>query len=101
MAQGILSAAKVDAFYLAVKNRDLKFLTKLPGIGKKTAERLLLELKDMTGPEGLEEEARPGDSTETCRRTTPPPWGRWPKAQLPGIHPGRDRPGAEETESDC
>ena len=56
VAQGILSAAKVDAFYLAVKNRDLKFLTKLPGIGKKTAERLQLELKDMTGPEGLEEE---------------------------------------------
>lgn len=56
VAQGILSAAKVDAFYLAVKNRDLKFLTKLPGIGKKTAERLLLELKDMTGPEGLEED---------------------------------------------
>lgn len=56
VAQGILSAAKVDAFYLAVKNRDLKFLTKLPGIGKKTAERLLLELKDMTGPKGLEEE---------------------------------------------
>ena len=60
MAQGILSAAKVDAFYLAVKNRDLKFLTKLPGIGKKTAERLLLELKDMTGPEGLEEEGTAG-----------------------------------------
>ena len=60
VAQGILSAAKVDAFYLAVKNRDLKFLTKLPGIGKKTAERLLLELKDMTGPEGLEEEGMAG-----------------------------------------
>ncbi|MDD6287606.1 Holliday junction branch migration protein RuvA [Acidaminococcus fermentans] len=60
VAQGILSAAKVDAFYLAVKNRDLKFLTKLPGIGKKTAERLLLELKDMTGPEGLEEEGAAG-----------------------------------------
>ncbi|ADB47887.1 Holliday junction branch migration protein RuvA [Acidaminococcus fermentans DSM 20731] len=60
VAQGILSAAKVDAFYLAVKSRDLKFLTKLPGIGKKTAERLLLELKDMTGPEGLEEEGTAG-----------------------------------------
>lgn len=60
MAQGILSASKVDAFYLAVKNRDLKFLTKLPGIGKKTAERLLLELKDMTGPEGLEDEGAAG-----------------------------------------
>ncbi len=60
VAQGILSAAKVDAFYLAVKNRDLKFLTKLPGIGKKTAERLLLELKDMTDPEGMEEDGTAG-----------------------------------------
>ena len=45
VAQGILGAAKVDSFYLAIKNKDLKFLTKLPGIGKKTAERMLLELK--------------------------------------------------------
>ena len=56
MAQGILSASKVDSFYLEVKNRDVKFLTKLPGIGKKTAERLLLELKDMVAPEGLQDE---------------------------------------------
>ena len=43
---GILSAVKPDDFYMAVQNRDMKALTKLPGIGKKTAERLLLELKD-------------------------------------------------------
>ncbi|WP_432643116.1 Holliday junction branch migration protein RuvA [Acidaminococcus sp.] len=62
MAQGILSASKVDSFYLAVKNRDVKFLTKLPGIGKKTAERLLLELKDMVVPEGLQDEDGSGPS---------------------------------------
>ena len=45
-ALGILSAVKPDDFYMAVENRDMKALTKLPGIGKKTAERLLLELKD-------------------------------------------------------
>lgn len=49
VALGILSAAKPDEFYLAIQSRDLKFLTKLPGIGKKTAERLLLELKDKIG----------------------------------------------------
>ena len=38
MALGILSAVKPDAFYLAVQSRDIKVLTKLPGIGKKTAE---------------------------------------------------------------
>ena len=41
MALGILSAVKPEAFYLAVQSRDIKVLTKLPGIGKKTAERLL------------------------------------------------------------
>ncbi|WP_299448720.1 Holliday junction branch migration protein RuvA [uncultured Phascolarctobacterium sp.] len=49
MALGILSAVKPEAFYLAVQSRDVKALTKLPGIGKKTAERMLLELKDKLG----------------------------------------------------
>jgi len=48
-ALGILSGAKVDEIYLALQSRDLKFLTKLPGIGKKTAERMLLELKEKVG----------------------------------------------------
>jgi Holliday junction DNA helicase RuvA len=48
-ASGILSAIKPDAFYLAVQSRDFKSLTKLPGIGKKTAERMVLELKDKVG----------------------------------------------------
>lgn len=46
MALGILSAIKPEAFYLAIQNKDIKILVKLPGIGKKTAERMLLELKD-------------------------------------------------------
>ncbi|MDD4320233.1 MAG: Holliday junction branch migration protein RuvA [Acidaminococcaceae bacterium] len=49
VALGMLSAAKPDEFYVAIQSRDLKFLTKLPGIGKKTAERILLELKDKVG----------------------------------------------------
>ena len=44
----------VTAFYLAVQSRDIKVLTKLPGIGKKPAERLLLELKDKVGPVAAE-----------------------------------------------
>lgn len=49
MALGILSAIKPDDFYLAVQAKDIKVLVKLPGIGKKTAERMLLELKDKIG----------------------------------------------------
>ena len=49
MALGILSTVKPEAFYLAVQSQDVKTLVKLPGIGKKTAERMLLELKDKVG----------------------------------------------------
>jgi Holliday junction DNA helicase RuvA len=48
-ASNVLSAVKPDAFYLAVQSKDLKALTALPGIGKKTAERMVLELKDKVG----------------------------------------------------
>lgn len=54
LALGVLSSVKPDAFYLAVQTRDIKVLTKLPGIGKKTAERMLLELKDKVGSFGTE-----------------------------------------------
>ena len=43
---GILSGMTPEAFKLAVINGQVQQLTKLPGIGKKSAERLLLELKD-------------------------------------------------------
>ena len=46
VANGILSASGTDAFRLAVANKDSHILTKLPGIGKKTAERIILELQD-------------------------------------------------------
>ncbi len=49
LALGILSAIKPESFYLAVQSQDVKMLVKLPGIGKKTAERMLLELKDKVG----------------------------------------------------
>ena len=34
---------------MSIRNRNLSVLTKLPGVGKKTAERLLVELKDKVG----------------------------------------------------
>ena len=57
-AIGILGAARPEDFYLAVQSRDLKMLTKLPGIGKKTAERMVLELKDKIGTLESEENDR-------------------------------------------
>ena len=49
VALGILSAIVPDDFIVAIMQKDLKALTNLPGVGKKTAERLVLELKDKLG----------------------------------------------------
>ena len=50
VAMGILSAIDPKQFCLAISTKNIGMLTKLPGIGKKTAERMLLELKDKIGP---------------------------------------------------
>lgn len=45
-ALSILSGVSVNDLMLAVSQQEVGLLTRVPGIGKKTAERLLLELKD-------------------------------------------------------
>jgi len=45
-ALAVLSGLSVGELYEAVATQDAGRLTRIPGIGKKTAERLLLELKD-------------------------------------------------------
>ncbi|MGQ0578606.1 MAG: Holliday junction branch migration protein RuvA [Betaproteobacteria bacterium] len=45
-ALAVLSGLSVSELYRAVSTQDGMRLTKIPGIGKKTAERLLLELRD-------------------------------------------------------
>lgn len=46
VALGILSNMSVDDFKLFIRTGDVLRLKAMPGIGKKTAERLILELKD-------------------------------------------------------
>ncbi|MBN2030500.1 Holliday junction branch migration protein RuvA [bacterium] len=48
-AQSILSGITVEEFKRAVLNQDLDVLTSAPGVGKKTAERLILELREKIG----------------------------------------------------
>lgn len=46
MALGILSGVSAEAFQTAVATEDLATLTRIPGVGRKTAERLLVEMRD-------------------------------------------------------
>ncbi len=49
----ILSGMSVDLFGRCVREGDAAALTRLPGIGKKTAERLIIEMRDRIGELGL------------------------------------------------
>jgi holliday junction DNA helicase RuvA len=45
MALTIVSAARIDVLQQAIANRDAEIFTRMSGVGKKTADRIILELK--------------------------------------------------------
>ncbi|MFC6023172.1 Holliday junction branch migration protein RuvA [Plantactinospora solaniradicis] len=50
LAQAVLAVHSPDTVRKAIANADTGTLTRVPGIGKKGAERLVLELRDRIGP---------------------------------------------------
>ena len=52
IALNILSGISVTAFRGAVANGDVKSLSQISGVGKKTAERIVVELRDKVGVAG-------------------------------------------------
>lgn len=50
LAQAVLAVHSPDTVRKAVANADTATLTRVPGVGKKGAERLVLELRDRIGP---------------------------------------------------
>jgi holliday junction DNA helicase RuvA len=48
-AMAMLSAMSADQIAMAIASASTEILTTIPGIGKKTADRLILELKDKVG----------------------------------------------------
>lgn len=52
IALAILSGVSVEEFWTTVREAQVGRLTKVPGIGKKTAERLVVELRDKAGVSG-------------------------------------------------
>lgn len=54
LALAILSGISADDFHRCVQMNDTAMLVRLPGIGKKTAERLIIEMRDrLPGTDGL------------------------------------------------
>ena len=69
LALAILSGMSAQQFVTAVEKEEIAALVKLPGVGKKTAERLVVEMKDRF--KGMHGDLFGGDSAFTL--TTPGP----------------------------
>jgi Holliday junction DNA helicase RuvA len=67
LAMTVLSGLPPSEFIRAVSSKDLKSLNRIPGIGKKMAERLMLELKDKVGSPGTDS---PPAAADTGGKTT-------------------------------
>jgi Holliday junction DNA helicase RuvA len=46
IALGVLSGASVEDFLRTIEAEDVAMLTRIPGIGRKTAERIIIEMRD-------------------------------------------------------
>ena len=70
LAIGLLSGVSPADFIRAVFMEDRQTLTKIPGVGKKTAERMILELRDRViklAPQEKREESKEEGSPDTVR----------------------------------
>jgi len=64
IALALLSGISVEAFSRYVVNEDIAALIRVPGIGRKTAERLVIEMRDrLTTPEAMPGAAPPDAGT--------------------------------------
>ena len=68
MALGVVSSAEPEALLAMARENDLVSLTKLPGIGKKTAERLAIDLRDRL--KEWDSEPRQGATSELNESST-------------------------------
>jgi holliday junction DNA helicase RuvA len=81
LAQAVLSVHSPDAVRAAVATEDLGALTLVPGVGRKGAQRLVLELKDKLGRSGM---ALPA-TTSTAGSSTVGRWREQLRAALTGL----------------
>ncbi|MDN5746858.1 MAG: Holliday junction branch migration protein RuvA [Nocardioidaceae bacterium] len=67
VAQSIVAVLSPDGVRSAIAAEDTKTLTKVPGIGQKGAQRIILELKDRIGAPSVANPGRAGSAAESWR----------------------------------
>ena len=79
LAQAVLAVHPPAEVRRAVATADVPALTRVPGIGRKGAERLVLELRDRLGP------AEPTTPADSAARTPVSPWREQVRHALVGL----------------
>jgi Holliday junction DNA helicase RuvA len=69
IALGILSGSSVEEFLRTIEAEDVAMLTRIPGIGRKTAERVIIEMRDSV--QKLSAPAAPGQPLEPAAAQSP------------------------------
>jgi Holliday junction DNA helicase RuvA len=77
LAQAMLAVLSPDGIRSAVSAEDVKTLTRVPGIGQKGAQRIILELRDRIGA--------PGGTAATAPAADPEPWRAQVREGLVGL----------------
>ncbi len=104
VAQAITAVLSPDDVRRAIASDDVKALTRVPGIGQKGAQRIILELKDRIGPPPAAGRRRcrppPSRGAPRCTRV----WSVWagrPRTPTPRSMPWRPRPETLPTSVRC
>lgn len=94
LALAALGARPLAELVQAVRGRDIKALQRIPGVGKKTAEKLCFELSEklggLSGLEGLGPSGKPADGWETDLRSALTNLGFREESVLPVVAGLRD-----------
>jgi Holliday junction DNA helicase RuvA len=69
IALGILSGSSVEEFLRTIEAEDVAMLTRIPGIGRKTAERVIIEMRDSV--QKFSAPSAPGHSLEPAATQSP------------------------------
>lgn len=89
LALAALGALPMNELIQGIRNRDVKLLVRVPGIGKKTAEKLCFELSEkmggLSGLDGLGGPAAPGDAWEADLRSALTNLGFKEDAVMPAV----------------
>jgi Holliday junction DNA helicase RuvA len=71
-ALAVLSTMSCDEFIAMIQSQDVVAIVKIPGVGKKTAQRLIIEMRDKLGDVASDDISIPGNGAQAANLSSMP-----------------------------